>query len=182
MPHALWFLLLFAPSVITPVERYVEVAVSADGTVSITTDDGRRITPARVDPGLDGFEPAGATQAAVAPDHQSVGWLALYDWCCTSYPIPLQLIILTNGRSLALSGEAGEPIWFWRFQDGGRRIAFREETPHGEMRRHYELWDVLSGKRIADYRPEYDENGHDVGRPNEPRWVKALDAEESRRR
>jgi hypothetical protein len=66
----------------------------------------------------------------VSPDHQTVGWIALFENCCTSYPIPVKLVIWANGRLLPLSPY--EPIWFWSFQDDGTRVAAREEMLHGE--------------------------------------------------
>ena len=40
------------------------------------------------------------------------------------------------------SGRFGEPISYWSFQEGGKQVAFKEETPHGSMGTHYELWDL----------------------------------------
>jgi hypothetical protein len=151
-------------------ERYDNIHVGQDGKVIVVTDDGRHISPPN-----DGDQ-VSANQATIAPDHESVGWLALYPFCCTSYPLPLKLMVLSNGQLRALKGESGYPIWHWGFQDGGKRVAFSEETPHGSRGLHYELWDVKSGRRVADYTPEYDENGFVIARPNEPQWVRALDA------
>ena len=95
-------------------------------------------------------------------------------YCCTSYPIPSKLVVLTNGRLLPLSG--AEPIWFWSFQDGGKRVAAREAMLHGDAHTYYDLWDVSSGKRVSDYRPEYDTL------KKLPVWVKALDAAEAKSR
>ena len=158
--------------------RYDSVAVNADGNVSITTEDGRHITPPRLPPLAADMRNVGAEQAAVSPDHQSVGWLALFENCCTSYPLPLTLVILHNGRTHSFEGIA--PIWFWSFQNGGTRVATREEAPHGGEGIHYDVWDVASGKRVADFTPEYDED--DQTRPNEPAWVKALDVAEAKSR
>ena len=58
-------------------ERYENVLVDQAGKVTVVTEDGRHITPPVDD------ERVGADQAAVAPDHQSVGWRALYPFCCT---------------------------------------------------------------------------------------------------
>jgi hypothetical protein len=121
----------------------------------------------------------GAEQPAVAPDRQSVGWLALFDGCCGN-PIPGKLVVLNRGRFWTLSGR--EPIWFWRFQNGGKRVAAREESLHFSTHSYYELWDVRSSKRIADYQDEYGENGSDHEIPNGPAWVRALDAAEAKSR
>jgi len=78
------------------------------------TEDGRRITPNRLAPlSVVMDENVGAEQAAVSPDHQSVGWLALFENCCTSYPLPLKLVILHNGQFHSLEGYSA--IWFWSF-------------------------------------------------------------------
>jgi len=170
--------LLVASLLGSPADRYADVTINADGSVTVGTEDGRHLTPPRLAPYAQDGKNVGAEQAAVSPDHQSVGWLALFENCCTSYPLPLTLVILHNGRSHAFEGIA--PIWFWSFQNGGERVATREEAPHGGERIHYDLWDVASGKRVADFTPEYDEDGQT--RPNEPAWVKALDAAEAKSR
>jgi hypothetical protein len=157
-----------------PAEKYANVVVGQDGRVDVVTESGRHITPPN-----DGDQ-VGADQAAVAPDHQSVGWLSLYPNCCTSYPLPLKLMVLHDGHVRTLSGESHLLISFWAFQGGGKQVAFKEETAHGGMGVHYELWDVASGKRVADYTPEYDQNGRDIARPNEPNWVQALDAAQAK--
>jgi hypothetical protein len=154
-------------------ERYANVLIEPDGGVTVITEDGRRITtPSKDD------DQVGADRAAVAPDRQSVGWLATYSNCCTSYPLPLKLMILWNGQLRTLKAKHARPIWYWTFQGGGKFVAFRQETTHGSQGLHYERWDVVSGRRVADYMPEYDENGHTVSRPHEPKWVRALDAAE----
>ena len=177
------FLALLAASLLgAPPDRYASVAVNADGNVTVSTEDGRQITPPRLPPFSDGINSVGADKAAVAPDHRSVGWLALFENGGTSYPLPLKLVVLHNGRLHSLDGNGYASIWFWSFQDGGKRVAAREELPHGGVGVHYDLWDVASGKRVADYTPTYDENGHTIARPNQPAWVKALDVSEAKSR
>ena len=170
------FVSLLAPST----QQYAAVTVNPDGTVTVTTSDGSQISPPRLAPDNAGNTHVGAAQPLVSPDRQSVGWLALFNWCCTSYPIPLRVVLLRNGRLSTLQASQGEPIWFWSFQDGGKRLAFRQAAPHGGTGLHYELWDVQTAKRVAIYAPEYDENGQEAARPNEPHWVKMLDAAEKR--
>ena len=94
----------------------------------------------------------GVERAAVSPDRQSVAWLTLYPVGFTTYPLPLKLALFNNGR---LKGAFREPIWFWTFQNGGRTVAFEEETSHSSRGLHYELWDVVTGTRVAEYTPTY---------------------------
>ena len=150
-------------------ERYVSVGVGPDGRVTVVTEDGRRMTPPNDN------EQVGADQAEVAPDHASVCWRALYTNCCTSYPLPRCLKLFVDGELHTLKG-TGLPVWQWQYQDGGRLVAFREETPHGGQGEHYELWDVRTVRRIAEYTPTYDTDGHTIARPNVPTWVAVLDA------
>jgi hypothetical protein len=161
-------------------DRYLSAVINVDGSVTVTTEDGRDITPTRLAPYAKDIENVGASRAAVSSDHESVGWLALFENCCTSYPLPLKLVILHGGRLKSYEGNAA--IWFWSFQNGGTRVAAREEMPHGGQGLHYDLWDVASGKRVAEYTPEYDQDGRTVARPNEPEWVKALDVAEAESR
>ena len=153
----------------------------------MTTEDGRQITPPHLPPYGGYLKNVGADKAAVAPDHQSVAWLALFENGGTSYPLPLKLVILHDGQLHVLEGTAS--IWFWSFQDDGKRVAAREELPHGGQGQHYDLWDAASGHRVADFIPRqvvdvnaFNPNGSIIGRPNKPAWVKALDGAEAKSR
>lgn len=162
-------LLFIAASLsITPVlaadEIYVRVALDPNGKLHIFTQDRREILPA-IEKDQTGFD-----QAAIAPNRRSVGWLALYPNCCTSYPIPLKLVIYSNGKMQAFTGNE-LPIWRWRFLSSGRQFAFEQETVHGGLSVHYELHDLTSGKRLAEYEPEPGKAA------TPPAWVEELDSE-----
>jgi len=140
--------------------RYVSAAVDADGVLRIATADGRVIHPTP----LKGQH--GSERVRVAPDRRSVGWLALFpNPGGASYPIPLSLAIYTNGRTREISGD-GLMIGDWRFEKGGRRVAFDRRSVHGAARL-FELYDVATGAKLS----EYDPRGHTGPAPN---WVKAL--------
>lgn len=157
------FLLLAAP-IAAAAELYDRLAIEQSGQLRIYTEDRREIVPVK-DKDQVGFQ-----QAAIAPDRRAVGWLALYPNCCTSYPIPLKLVIYTAGKTLTLTGK-DLPIWRWRFLSSGRQVAFEQETVHGGLGIHYELRDVASGELAAEYDPE---SGHDSAPPG---WVSELDSE-----
>ena len=161
-----------------PSDRYATIAVTADGNLIVTTEDGRRITP-NVRLYDTDMQSVGAEQAAVAPDHQSVGWLVRFYSSPTSHPMPLKLVMLTDGRLWTISGDG--PIGFWSFQDGGERVALYRAHPNGLVLLSYELWDVKSGTRVANYQCEK-ENDQFVCRSPQPDWVKALDAAEAKSR
>jgi hypothetical protein len=89
-------------------EKYDTVLVDGSGDLRILTRDGRQITPPK-DPNQ-----VAVDKAAISPDHLAVGWLALFPNCCTSYPIPLKLVVYTRGRVYTFVG-AGLPVWRWGF-------------------------------------------------------------------
>ncbi|MDP9324766.1 MAG: hypothetical protein M3P13_14105 [Acidobacteriota bacterium] len=143
-------------------ETYRRADIDQDGQLHIVLAGGREITPLK-DKDQVGFE-----KAAVSPDGRAVGWLALYPNCCTSYPIPLKMVIYMNGRHRELTGD-GLPVWRWMFRDGGKRVAFEQETVHGGLGVHYELHDVATGRLVSAFSPDPE----NPGQP--PAWVRALD-------
>ena len=50
----------------------------------------------------------------IAEDGRTVGWTVLYDNCCTSYPIPLLLVIYKDGKVQQRLNKSGQMIY-----DGG---------------------------------------------------------------
>ncbi len=149
-------------------ERYESVRVDDAGQLHILTTGGREIIP-RKDGDQVGFE-----DAAVSPDKKAVAWKALFPNCCTSYPIPVYMVLYSGGRFTKLTG-SGLPIWQWRFLSEGTQIAFEQETVHGGWGVHYELHDVSSGKLLAEYDPHTGVNEQvDDKESDRPDWVKAM--------
>ena len=62
----------------------------------------------------------------MAPGSRYVGWLALFPNCCTSYPVPLALIVLdSQGQLHEFKGQQATFGWcFERGGTGGRIQAF----------------------------------------------------------
>ena len=138
-------------------EIYVSVRIDAQGQLHIVTANQRDITPARA-PDQVGFD-----QPAISADGTTVGWLALYPNCCTSYPIPLALVIYRDGKVRHTFGERF-PVWKWRFEANGTQVAFAQETVHGHLGVHFELRDVESGQLIAAH------DGDPL--PDAPQWIR----------
>ena len=149
-----------------PAETYIQTEVGADGQLRIVTKDRREIVPKK-EPDQVAFE-----MPRISPDGRAVGWLALYPNCCTSYPIPLKLVIYASGKLRTFTG-SGLPIWRWCFQAGRKQVAFEQETVHGGIGVHYELRAVTTGRLVANYDP--DRNSDTIGHP--PKWVTELDSQ-----
>jgi hypothetical protein len=154
-----------SPSVPSRDTLFASAEVDAQGQLHIRTTEGKDITPDK-DPTQVGFD-----KPAVSPDQHSVAWLALYPNCCTSYPVPLNLVMYSRGTVSRFAGH-GLPIWKWCFLAGGK-IAFKQETVHGDSGVHYELHDVDGGVRVSVYDHKPSDENDASGRPD---WVKAVDA------
>ena len=109
-------LLLSLASSSSAADTYLKASIDQAGKLRIVTKDGREIVPEK-EAGEVGFD-----KAAISPDGRSVGWVALYPNCCTSYPIPLGLVIYTNGRVRIFGARVGLPVWQWCFVAGGKQV------------------------------------------------------------
>jgi hypothetical protein len=156
-------------------ERYVRTSVDKNGSLQIVAAAGRVIVLAP-EPEIEFMgKQVGIDHIRIAPDQLAVGWLALFPNCCTSYPIPLAMVVYSGGIERSYHGN-GLPIWKWRFTAGGNRVAFRQETVHGGLGVHYELRDVRNGDLIAEYTPEVGPDNHPLPSQRVPVWVASLDA------
>jgi hypothetical protein len=113
------------------------------------------------------------SNAEISPDHRSVGWLRLYPNCCTSYPIPLALVVRTEGRDRVFEGR-GLPIWDWTFL-GSQRVAYRQAPVHGLAPTHYELHGLRTGGLISSFDAEPDTGTSNASTTSLPDWVRALE-------
>jgi hypothetical protein len=90
------------------------------------------------------------TDPALAGDGRTLGWLANYDTCCQSYPIPQQLVIWRSGRVIRRI-DAAAMIWRWRFYNNGREVGFADGPTHGShIPYSYKLYDVATGRLIRE--------------------------------
>jgi hypothetical protein len=90
---------------------------------------------------------------AVSPDRRTVGWLALYPNCCTTYPIPLELVLLrADGARTVIGGDL--PIWQWGFAADGRSVVVRRSPVHGDAPVYYERRDIRTGRLTATARAD----------------------------
>jgi hypothetical protein len=125
--------------------------IGSRGNIHIVLSDGKDIKiPKQKDE-------VNSTSLVVADDKQSAGWVVNSpNNCCTSYPIPLMLMIYQPGRPFLRLG-GGMPVWSWRFRNGGKQVAFYTNTVHGDYSPHYELHSLPGGrllKKLDDWPDE----------------------------
>jgi hypothetical protein len=148
---------------------YRRATLDRDGQLRLTTATGLTVRPPK-DSDQVGFD-----QVAISPDRTTVGWAALYPNCCTTYPIPLKLVLLTRGGAQTFVGN-GLSIWRWAFWRDARQIAFRQAPVHGSAPAHYELRDIRSGRLIDAFDMQ-----SDSAKPTRmPRWARVVAAAPSR--
>jgi hypothetical protein len=138
----------------------VERAYSdSKGAVHILDHGGDRTIPKEKDQ-------VGASFIKVAEDRQTVGWAVEFDNCCTSYPIPLGLVIYKEGKVRQRLNRGGQMIYDWNFLSSGREVAFCTGTVHGNSGTKCELHDAKTGRVLATY----------FGRPGTktPGWIKGI--------
>jgi hypothetical protein len=137
--------------------RIARVYVDEAERVHVVEESGREVLP----PKLDGQ--ISASDAKLAEDAQTSGWLVNFENCCTSYPIPLALVIFRDSR-IRREIKPGLMIYDWDFREHGRQAALCDGTVHGNPVAHCALYETLSGKKVGEW----------GGNGNPPAWVGKL--------
>jgi hypothetical protein len=114
------------------------------------------------------FNEEGITDPKVATDRRTVGWTENFNNCCTSYSVPLVLAIYTSGKSI-LHIQQGQMVWYWTFRDGGKRVAAVWGATHGPEVGDYQLYDVKTGRMLAEV---YGDEKTQSLRPDAPKWAR----------
>jgi hypothetical protein len=154
-------------------ETYASVDIDADGNLRILTSDQRTIIVPK-----GGSPKAGESfgtqtefgKPMLSEDRRAVGAQAMFGNCCTSYDIPLQLVIRSGGKTHRFEG--GLAIFDWHFTDGGRRVVFSQQTVHFSCSVHWELRDIASERLLATADlPEACGQIPDPPKVKVPKWV-----------
>jgi hypothetical protein len=144
------------------------VAEEDQSTLTITAADGSSFAaPAFID--QVGFE-----KARVSPDGKYVGWLALYPNCCTSYPIPLKLVVLDEARRLHTFVGIELAIIRWCLLPGSASVAYMQTILHGTSFEHFEWRAIADGKLLGEYEYPDDDEEQAVARRHAPSWVSCI--------
>jgi hypothetical protein len=157
-------------------EVYAAATLGNDGDLHIRTTNGRDIVVAK----SEDKRPVESQQAyfetpVLSNDRRAVGARAFYSNCCTSYEIPLTLVVYADGRTHRFTG-SGLPIFLWHFADDGTTVAFAQEPVHFGCSIHYELREIRS-ERLVESADVPEPCGQD---PNPepvkvPAWVTRLE-------
>ena len=144
------------------VSPITNVSVGADKQIHILYSNGQEfIAPQQADQ-------VDCTSSKIAEDKRTAGWLIDYLNCCTSYPLPLRLVIYRDGHIIQQFAP-GQSIWDWQFLKSGKQVAFWIGPTHGTYTPHFELHDVKSGRLLAQW------DGH--VKDKHPAWVSGLKAD-----
>jgi hypothetical protein len=155
-------------------ETYESVTIDSNGSLRITTSGhGDIVVPRDGELATFGKQTAFA-KPILSPGRTAVGAQAEYGNCCTSYDVPLELVVYARGRVHRFRG-IELPIFRWHFADAGTRVAYRQEAVHFSCESHYELRDIDS-ERLIDSADVPEPCGQVPNPPpvKIPNWVSAL--------
>ncbi len=145
-------------------ERFTAAAVSADGQHLSLQIGSRTVEAVRLD-GQVGFE-----SAKVSEDGRHAGWLALFGNCCTSYPVPMALVVMgATGRRHTFEGS--QATFGWCFVDRGRSVALMRSAVHGGGPQQFELRSLRDGRLLKSHTTPVDRDGQPVAEAKLPSWA-----------
>lgn len=134
-------------------------------TLRITRSDGSQLDAPRY------AEQVGFQQPRISRDGRYVGWLALYPNCCTSYPIPLRLVVMDSAQHLYSFNGIKLAVFNWCFLPHARAIAFTQTVVHGSGFQHFEMRTIAEEKLLAAYEYPDEEDDNIRARQRAPAWV-----------
>ncbi len=148
---------------------YTAATLSDDGSrLTLASANGRRTEAPRLP------EQVGFSTPRRSRDGKHVGWLAMFDNCCTSYPIALKLVVLDEaGRMHTFEGDK-LALFDWCFPAGAPSVAFRQGVLHGTDAQHFERRRIADGRLLARYDYPHDETENAAARKKAPAWVRCV--------
>jgi hypothetical protein len=115
---------------------------------------------------------AGFSDLDVGSDKETVGWAETYWECCQSYPMPLVLTLYRAG-GIVRRIRQGQVLWAWSFREGAQRVATVWGTAHGPEVGDYRLYDVRTGRLLAEV---YGDEDTQQLKSDAPGWAQELQA------
>lgn len=117
------------------------------------------------------FNDVGFSDVQLAEDRQTLGWTINVENCCTSYSIPLSVVVLRN-KHVFHSFDTGQMVWSWMFVRRGEQVAIVFGPTHGPEVGDYRLYDVETGKLKSEV---YGDEETQALKPSAPEWAKRLE-------
>ncbi len=102
---------------------------------------------------------------ALSADGRIAGWLVEVENCCTSYPIPVSLVLYSESSHRVIGD--GLMIYSWCFVPRTATVAIASGTVHGMQGQNLTLYNIRSGKQVRQW------TGDDDAKP--PTWAACLD-------
>ena len=117
------------------------------------------------------FNQEGFSDVQLAEDRETIGWAELYDNCCTSYSVPLAIVLYRSGK-VQCHLQSGQMMWNWMFLDRGTRVAIVWGPIHGPEIGDYKLYDAKTCKVLSQV---YGDAESQALKPDAPEWAKVLE-------
>jgi len=117
------------------------------------------------------FNQEGFSDVQLAEDRKTIGWTETYDNCGASYAVPLFVVLYHSGKIIQRI-HSGQMVWNWIFVDRGERVAVVWGPTHGPEVGDYILYDVRTGKLLAEV---YGDAEIQALKPDAPQWAKSLE-------
>ena len=137
-------LLALASGVVIAETRYTGAEIANDGrSLVLRTRSGMVVAPALPDQ-------VAFSAPRMSPDGRYAGWLALFPNCCTSYPVPLSLVVMGPGRSLHRF-EGSQATFAWCFAASGNEVVYRRSALHGPGPEYFERRRIQDGALLASH-------------------------------
>ncbi len=160
---------LLAFPLVATAATYKAAQLSDDRTrLRITTTEGEQFDAPRLD------EQVEFDQPRLSADGRHVGWLALFPNCCTSYPIPLKLVVLDQQRQQHSFVGMEISIFAWCFVPKSSSVAYWQGVLHGSEFRHYEWRNIADGRLLGAYEYPHNEAANARARQRAPAWVRCV--------
>jgi hypothetical protein len=115
------------------------------------------------------FNAVGFSQIELADDQKTLGWTVQVQNCCTSYSIPLSVVVFRSGRIIHSFAE--RMVWDWMFLPDSKQLAVVWGATHGPEVGEYMLYDISTGKLVAEVWGDEDKQAL---KDDAPDWAKRL--------
>ena len=160
-------LFLVLPSLVLG-RAFSDVARSDDRTkLVIMSEDGLRSSA----PPL--YDQVEFDRPLVSPNGSYVGWLALFPNCCTSYPVPMMLVVMDEKRRLQ-TFTGTQAIFSWCFLPDSGSVAYMQAALHFSNEKHFERRSLRDGRLISQYNYPHEDAANKRAREGAPAWVRCV--------